>query len=296
MNDRVGAGHDARAIIGMNVPMPPLDIRADLVGHIAEQRLHPLVPPERVRGEIPAPNRIVGGARSDLESLLAFAQRHFRLFTFSDVDRHAEMPHGFTGGVVFRSSPVGDPSHRPIRPNNTEFVHEFLPLSNRRFEMSPHARSVVGVDQRGEGVTCRRKPASIDAEYSKDLLRPPELILRQVEIVDAHLTGLQRERQPFTFKAKRRLSPAPLRNVGPGRGEEQDPPSLVLDRNNDHIGDPLGPVGQKVWVFLPKEPAFGRLSNPLLDHIHHAQRPIPPATIPKFLTDDFLSAKPAAFQ
>ena len=57
-----------------------------LHGLVAEERLKTFVPPERIRLQIPVPNGIVRGACNQLETLVAFAQRHFSFASVGDFE------------------------------------------------------------------------------------------------------------------------------------------------------------------------------------------------------------------
>ncbi len=70
----VDVGHHPLAILRMDELVPPGDVRADLLLGIAEEGLDALVPPEPVADQIPVPYRVVGGARDELEALLALTE------------------------------------------------------------------------------------------------------------------------------------------------------------------------------------------------------------------------------
>ena len=70
----VDVGHDAVPILGVDVLVPPRDVGADLLWRVAEDRGDPLVPPQRVAHQVPVPHRVVGGARHELEALLALPE------------------------------------------------------------------------------------------------------------------------------------------------------------------------------------------------------------------------------
>ena len=75
LHRRVDVALHALAIVRMDRLVPPRDVRADLLRGVAEQGAHALVPPQRIAHEIPVPHRVVGGARDELEALLALPQR-----------------------------------------------------------------------------------------------------------------------------------------------------------------------------------------------------------------------------
>ena len=54
---------------------PPVEARRVLVDRMAELRAQAFVPPDRVGGEVPVPDRFVGGAAEEREALLALAHQ-----------------------------------------------------------------------------------------------------------------------------------------------------------------------------------------------------------------------------
>ena len=80
-------------IVGMDGLPPPLDSRRVGVDRMPELRPQAVVPPHRVGGEVPVPDRLVGGAAEEGQALVALADDlaqlaaqagHFLLVVFDD--------------------------------------------------------------------------------------------------------------------------------------------------------------------------------------------------------------------
>src|SRR5260221_13428875 len=72
--DGVHAGEHPLPVVWMNPFLGHLGFRGPAARRIPEQDLRPFIPPDFVAGGVPFPNRFVGGARHQLEPLLALAQ------------------------------------------------------------------------------------------------------------------------------------------------------------------------------------------------------------------------------
>ena len=91
------------------------------------------------------------------------------------------------------------------------------------------------------------------------------------------------------------LGPLAVGDVGPGRGQEQDPARLVLDRQDGDVHHPLAAVGDEVGHLRPERLARRRLADAALIRSHQCRRGRPPRTFPKLLADDLLPRVAAAF-
>ena len=72
-------------VVGMQTIGPGFKPRLEFAGLVAKESEERLVPPERVRGDVPVPNRVIGGVGDELEALLTFAQRRLGAFPLRDL-------------------------------------------------------------------------------------------------------------------------------------------------------------------------------------------------------------------
>lgn len=74
LDHRMDGAHDARAVLGVQMVIPPGDMAGDLGEPVAEGRIEGIVPIQLVGGQIPIPDDVVRGQVQQTDALLVVAQ------------------------------------------------------------------------------------------------------------------------------------------------------------------------------------------------------------------------------
>src|SRR6218665_261985 len=139
-------GVDPVAVFGMDLLEPPFAGGAHRIWRMAVAHLERLVPQHMVAGEMPVPDRIIGGARGKAIALLDLAQRVLGPLAVGDVEGDARKTRRRSRRIAQAATPGDHPADLAVEVADPVFGMEFVFAVHRRPDARADRLAIGGMD------------------------------------------------------------------------------------------------------------------------------------------------------